>query len=681
MLVGHASLASVAVNALTGRVLVHFDKKTPLAEVEKILHEALHLAREAHALRKHDPASAPAETGTSSSPALPAGKATTARTQPLFRLFERSQHHRRLFTLTLATTILDRAFDAAPSLMISAGLDIVTRGPQSSIARLGFKSTASQLSVLGAASLGAWTLDSATGYAHARLSSRLANVVQHDLRKDVYRHIQTLDLAEFEGRQMAEWLSVLQEDINRLEEFLKEGIDPLITILVNIIIVGAAFVTTYPPLAAVQFLIFPAIYYVSAEFLGPIRKRLIASRRAQALLDNLMVGNLSGLATVLGFNAQEREASRVEQASLEFVASSDEATALSSAYVPAIRTVAGFGFLTTLVWGAGLVVRGRIAASAYNFLAYTSLRLLGTLGWIGLALNQYQRTMVSLERVLNVLDKRPTILSGPRPLPTERVVGDLVLDNVVFGYTPEHPVLRGINMHFAAGKTTAIVGSNGAGKSTVLKLLLRFYDANAGAVRLDGIDVRELDLADLRTSMALVSQQIFLFAGSIRDNIAYARPDATMAEIEWAAKMAEAHDFITAMPAKYDTDVGEGGSRLSGGQRQRIAIARALLSQRPILVFDEATSAMDNETEAALQRSLREATQGRTTVMVVHRLSTARNADYIYVLDAGVVCEQGRHEDLVAQNGLYASFWRIQTGEAALPAPPSDPSGSSSPAS
>jgi ATP-binding cassette, subfamily B, bacterial len=228
--------------------------------------------------------------------------------------------------------------------------------------------------------------------------------------------------------------------------------------------------------------------------------------------------------------------------------------------------------------------------------------------------------------------------------------------------TGQH-VIRGLSLHIPSGETAAIVGATGAGKSTVIKLLLRFYDVQSGRVTLDGHDIRSLNLADLRGAIGLVSQDVFLFHGTVRENIAYGTFGATEAQVIEAAKVAEAHEFIMDLPQGYDTIVGERGQKLSGGQRQRVSIARALLKNPPVLILDEATSSVDNETEAAIQRSLERIIVGRTTIVIAHRLSTVRNADRIFVLENGLLREEGRHEALVAGNGIYATLWRVQTGE------------------
>jgi ATP-binding cassette subfamily B protein len=281
---------------------------------------------------------------------------------------------------------------------------------------------------------------------------------------------------------------------------------------------------------------------------------------------------------------------------------------------------------------------------------------------LGETLDQYQRAMASTNRVMNLLDTPIAIHSGHISLPVASVRGEMELKDVSFAYNGRNPVIQNLSLHIPAGKTIAIVGSTGSGKSTLVKLLLRLYEIQSGTITLDGIDLRDLKLRDLRSCIGLVSQDVFLFHGTVKENIAYGSPNATEAEVIEAAKIAEAQDFIMQLPQGYDTIVGERGQKLSGGQRQRIAIARAVLKDPPILILDEATSAVDNETEAAIQRSLERITVNRTTIAIAHRLSTVRNADCIYVMEQGKLVEQGRHEQLLEDQGIYASLWKVQTG-------------------
>jgi ATP-binding cassette subfamily B protein len=284
--------------------------------------------------------------------------------------------------------------------------------------------------------------------------------------------------------------------------------------------------------------------------------------------------------------------------------------------------------------------------------------------------------MASTRRILDLLAVDPTIVDGVDALPAP-ALGEVRFESVRFAYGPlpssatgngdadrrPRPVLDGFDLVVPPGKTHAIVGATGAGKSTVVKLLLRLYDANAGRIALDGVDVRTVPLAGLRRAVGYVGQDVFLFQGTVRENLAYGRPDAGDAELERAARLAEAHDFIVELPDGYDTVVGERGQKLSGGQRQRLSIARAILKDPAVLVLDEATSAVDNETEAAIQRSLELVGRDRTVIVIAHRLSTVRHADRIHVLEAGRIVESGTHDALLEERGLYAALWRIQTGE------------------
>jgi ATP-binding cassette subfamily B protein len=297
-------------------------------------------------------------------------------------------------------------------------------------------------------------------------------------------------------------------------------------------------------------------------------------------------------------------------------------------------------------------------------LVFLTQRLLWPLTRLGETLDLYQRAMASTQRLLNLLYTQPTITSGPERLEVSTVAGDVRFEAVEFTYpSTTVPALRGVDIEAPAGRTIGIVGPTGSGKSTLMKLLLRFYEVGSGRVTLDGNDIRTLDLGDLRDAIGLVSQDVFLFHGSVRENVAYGRPGASDEEIMHAIRVAEAEEFVASLPDGLDTVVGERGQKLSGGQRQRLSIARAVLKDPPILILDEATSAVDNETEAAIQRSMTRIKEGRTTLVIAHRLSTIRDADAIYVLEGGEVRETGRHNDLIAARGLYARLWAVQAGE------------------
>jgi ATP-binding cassette subfamily B protein len=401
-------------------------------------------------------------------------------------------------------------------------------------------------------------------------------------------------------------------------------------------------------------------------------------REQVGVLNGQLANNLSGIATIKSFTAEQHEIKRIERESNSYQQANRRAISLSSAFVPLIRMVIVLGFIGLMVYGGQLVIAGQLNVGAYSVLVFMTQRLLWPLTRLGDMLDQYQRAMASTNRVLNLLYTQPQIIEGDDPLP--QVQGEVTLHNVSFHYDSSQPpasngdlphddfmrhpaVISDLSLHIPAGETAAIVGATGAGKSTVIKLLLRFYDVKAGRVCLDGCDIRDVRLADLRGAIGFVSQDVFLFHGTVRENIAYGTFDAPLERIIEAAKIAEAHDFIMALPHGYDTIVGERGQKLSGGQRQRISIARAVLKDPPVLILDEATSSVDNETEAAIQRSMERIAVGRTTIVIAHRLSTVRNADRIFVLEHGQLREQGTHAELVRANGIYATLWRVQTGQ------------------
>jgi ATP-binding cassette subfamily B protein len=407
----------------------------------------------------------------------------------------------------------------------------------------------------------------------------------------------------------------------------------------------------------------PIIVYGSVWFQRKLGPRYSKVREQVGMLSSQLANNLGGIATIKSYTAEKHEIERIRRESLLYSERNRSAILLSSAFSPLIRMVIVSGFIAIMMFGGQLALSGQLNIGIYSLLVYITQRLLWPLTSLGETFDQYQRAMASTTRVLDLIDTPIQIQDGGKSLPLEQVKGSLTLEGVDFAYSNGVQVLKGLSLEMPAGKTTAIVGATGAGKTTVIKLLLRLYEVTAGHIRLDGYDLRDLRLSDLRAAIGLVSQDVFLFHGTVRENILYGTFDASDEAVIEAAKTAEAHEFIMQLPKGYDTVVGERGQKLSGGQRQRISIARALLKNPPILILDEATSSVDNETEAAIQRSLERIAVGRTTIIIAHRLSTVRNADHIFVLEGGKLKESGRHEDLVSIGGIYAALWRVQMGE------------------
>jgi ATP-binding cassette, subfamily B, bacterial len=584
---------------------------------------------------------------------------------PLGRLLRYSARHRRSIVLATIYSVLNKLFDLAPPVLIGAAVDIVVSRQDSFIARFGgVTDVHGQLWLLAALTVGIWAAESLFQYAYALRWRGLAQTIQHELRLDAYRHVQDLELAYFEDRSTGGLMAILNDDINQLERFLDDGANELLQLLTTIAVVGTLFFVVVPGVAWMALLPMPLIIWGSLWFQRKLEPRYAAVRAQVAALNGQLANNLAGVATIKSFVAEDHEAARIDRESRIYAARNRRAIALSSAFVPLIRMAIVLGFAAILVYGGQQALAGQLNVGLYSVLVFMTQRLLWPLTRLGSMLDQYQRAMASTTRVLDLLDTRPRIVSGARALAAAEIRGRVTLEQVEFSYpTNPAPVLRKLSVDIPAGQTVAFVGATGAGKTTLIKLLLRYYEVGEGAVRLDGHDVRDLELADLRRAIGLVSQDVFLFHGTVRDNIAYGSFDAPMERIVAAARIAEAHEFIEALPRGYDTIVGERGQRLSGGQRQRISIARAVLKDPPVLILDEATSSVDNETEAAIQRSLDRISIGRTTIIIAHRLSTVRNADRIFVLEGGQLVERGTHDELVASGGIYASLWRVQTGE------------------
>ncbi len=581
---------------------------------------------------------------------------------PLKRLLAHTRDSRTQVIKAVAYSILNKVFDLAPPALIGTAVDIVVRREQSFIAGLGIESVTNQLYALAVVTVVVWALESLFDYLSVVTWRNLAQQIQHDLRIDAYEHVQSLELGYFEDASTGGLMSVLNDDVNQLERFLDVGADRLIEIGTAVVVIGTLFLVTAPSVGWMAVIPMPLIVWGSVVFQRRLEPRYARVRDQVGVLNTDLSNNLAGVATIKSYTAEDHEVARIRASSDEYRVRNESAIKLSSAFAPLIRMVIVAGFVAILVFGGLLTLDGRLGEGLYSMLIFMTQRLLWPLTTLGETFDLYQRAMASTTRVLDVLDRPPHITDGTKAN-LVKARGALEFDNVGFHYANGVPVLDDLSFKVAPGDTAAIVGSTGAGKSTVVKLMLRFYDATEGAVRIDGIDVRDMPLADLRGAIGFVSQDVYLFDGTVRENVQYGSFDATEDEIIAAAKVAEAHDFIMSLPDGYDTLVGERGIKLSGGQRQRVSIARAVLKNPPVLVLDEATSSVDNETEAAIQRSLERITVDRTTIIIAHRLSTVRNADHIFVLEAGTVKETGRHDNLIEiEDGIYRRLWDVQTG-------------------
>jgi ATP-binding cassette subfamily B protein len=598
---------------------------------------------------------------------------------PLVRLWRHARGHRRTVVAAIGFSVLNKLADVMPELLIGAAVDVVVRADDSLVATvLGVEGRFAQLVVLAIINVAVWLVESASEFVANVLWRNLAQTIEHEARMDAYRHVQRLQLAWFEDQSTGGLLSILNDDVNQLERFLDIGANELVRTFVNVVFVGVVFFVAEPVLGVVAFLPIPIIVWGSIRYQRRLEPRYMVVRQAAGDLGALLANNVSGIATIRAFTAEERESERVAAASGVYREANREAIRLSSAFIPLIRLAILAAFTLTLLIGGRAALDGTLEVGVFSVLVYMTQRLLWPLTRLGETFDLYQRAMASTRRILDLLAVDPTIVDGRHALPVP-VRGEVRFESVRFAYgpaptpsvagnggdgeRPRRPVLDGFDLVVPPGETHAIVGSTGAGKSTVVKLLLRFHDTSTGRIALDGVDVRNVPLAELRHAIGYVGQDVFMFQGTVRENLAYGRPDAADSDLERAARLAEAHDFIAELPDGYDTVVGERGQKLSGGQRQRLSIARAILKDPPLLVLDEATSAVDNETEAAIQRSLELVGRDRTVIVIAHRLSTVRHADRIHVLEEGRIVESGSHDELVGERGLYAALWRIQTGE------------------
>ncbi len=591
------------------------------------------------------------------------GQIPESRTAPLRRLWRYATAHRRRIARATTWSILNKTFDIAPPILIGAAVDIVVRQEDSVLASFGIEEPRTQVVVLAVLTFVIWALESVFEYLLRIEWRNLAQSIQHDLRIDAYSHMQHLELQYFEDRSTGDLMAVLNDDVNQLERFLDNGANEILQVLTTVSLIGAIFFYLAPGIAWLAFLPVPVILWGSFVFQRKLEPRYADVREQAAMVNSELSNNLGGIATIKSFTAEEHEVERISAESEAYRQANRRAIVLSSAFSPLIRIVILVGFTATLMLGAFRALDGSLAIGAYSVMVFLTQRLLWPLTRLGETFDLYQRAMASTNRILDVLDTTATIQDGDEEL--ESINGGIRFDGIEFGYRDGFPVIHGISIDIEAGKTTAVVGPTGSGKTTLIKLLLRFYDVDGGTILLGGHDIRDLTLRSLRDAIGLVSQDVFLFHGTVAENIAYGRLSASPEEIRGAAEIAEAHDFVMALPEGYETIVGERGQKLSGGQRQRVSIARAVLVDPPILVLDEATSSVDNETEAAIQRSLERISIGHTTLVIAHRLSTIRHADHIYVLDQGRVAESGTHEELLELGGgIYKGLWDVQTGEA-----------------
>ncbi|ELZ06779.1 ABC transporter ATP-binding protein [Natrialba aegyptia] len=497
-----------------------------------------------------------------------------------------------------------------------------------------------------------------------------AQDIQHDVRTETYDKMQRLDMEFFADKQTGEMMSILSNDVNQLERFLNDGLNSAFRLGVMVVGVGVVLFTINPQLALISIAPVPLIAAFTYVFVKKIQPKYAAVRSSVGNVNSRLENNLGGIQVIKASNTEGYESERVDDVSRKYYDTNWGAINLRIKFFPGLQVLSGIGFVLTFFVGGYWVFQGApgpftgtLDVGEFATFILLTQQLVWPMAQFGQVINMYQRAEASSERIFGLMDETGRIEQDADAEPLDIETGHVEYDDVTFGYTDEETIIDDISFDVPGGETVALVGPTGAGKSTVLKLLLRLHDTDEGAIRIDGQNIREVSLSSLRQSMGYVGQESYLFYGTVEENITYGTFDADREEIVAAAKAAEAHDFIENLPDGYDTMVGERGVKLSGGQRQRVAIARAVLKDPDILILDEATSDVDTETEMLIQRSIDELTADRTTFAIAHRLSTIKDADQILVLEGGRIVERGTHDELLENGGLYSHLWGVQAGE------------------
>ena len=558
---------------------------------------------------------------------------------------------------------LNKIFDIAPEVLIGVAVDLVVKKNDSFIASLGFETISSQVLFLGFITFLIWALESFFEYLYMIEWRGLAQKVEHKLRVDAYDHAQKLDLSWHEKQTTGNISAILNDDINQLERFINNGVNQLIQVLVSTVVIGFIFFYISPIIAMIAVLPVPIIFLISLFFQKRLSPRYKEVREKVGILNTSIVNNLIGIQTLKAFITFLFEKNRIDKISKDYQDANIKTISLSSAFNPIIRMGVLAGFLGTILIGSHMALNGTLAVGSYSVLVFLTQRFLWPFTSLSVLLDDFERSMASSNRIFELKNTQIIVKDHSDALEIENLKSDIIFKNIRFSYNEKEPILENFNMHIPFGSSIGIVGDTGSGKTTISKLLLRFYDPEEGKIRVGDVDIKDIKIGSLREKMAIVTQEPFLFNSSIKDNISYGSENVNFEEIQNAAEKSQAIEFISKFENGFDTLIGERGQTLSGGQKQRISIARALLKKPDILIFDEATSSVDNKTEQLIQKSFFDSTNDRTSIIIAHRLSTIRNCDKIYVLKEGAICQEGSHKQLINQKeSFYQQLWNIQTG-------------------
>ena len=561
-------------------------------------------------------------------------------------------------------SVLNKVFDIAPEVLIGVAVDLVVEKENSFVASLGFSSIESQVIFLGIVTFIIWALESSFEYIYSIQWRGLAQDVEHEVRVSAYDHAQRLGLSWHENQATGNITAVLNDDVNQLERFLNNGMNQIIQVFVSTICIGFIFFYISPIIASIAVLPVPIIFAVSFLFQKKLSPRYKKVRDKVGALNSSVFNNLLGIQTIKSFMSFKKEKKRISSLSQDYQNENISAISVSSAFTPVIRMGVLAGFLGTILIGSHMALSGTLAVGSYSVLVFLTQRFLWPFTTLGTLVDDFERSMASSKRIFDLLKTEDNIIEKANPEAIDSLKYDIHFNNISFSYSDSSSLFNNFTMEIKYGSSVGIVGDTGSGKTTLAKLLLRLYDPDKGDIFIGKKNIASLSVEDLRSKIGIVSQDTFLFNASVKDNISYGNESCSMDDIILAARQSQCDEFISSLSSGYDTLIGERGQRLSGGQRQRLAIARAIVRNPDILIFDEATSSVDNRTERLIQKSFFDLKKNRTMIIVAHRLSTIRNCDNIFVIKNSKVHEFGTHDQLMEDgDSFYAELWNIQTGK------------------
>jgi len=514
------------------------------------------------------------------------------------------------------------------------------------------------LTVVVALFIGAALVNWVASYFQTYLISWVGQRALQDLRIQLFAHLQRLSMSFYSRNKAGVIISRITNDVQALDQLVTEGIATLFSATLTLIGTAVILVLLDPGLALVTFLCFPLLLAGSVIFRIASSGAYRLTREKIALVTAYLQETLSGVRVVRAFGQERRHRRRFAELNDEHREANMRTVYLNAAYFPSVELLSAVATAAILLYGGNQVLDGAVTIGVLASFVFYLQSFFEPIQSLSQLYTTYQAGMAALDKIFELLDEEPEIADSPGATELPRLRGEIEFENVSFAYNGEHPALEDVDLHVPPGQTVALVGSTGAGKSTLAKLVARFYDPDRGLVRVDGHDLRDVTERSLRSQLGIVPQESFLFSGTIRENIAFGRPDATDDDVGAAARAVGAHEFIERLPDGYDTEVGERGGQLSAGQRQLVAFARAAAADPRILILDEATSNVDVRTESQIERGLRRLLAGRTAIVIAHRLSTIRGAGRIVVLDHGRVAEQGTHDELLEAGGAYARLYR-----------------------